>query len=191
MNAGRALFKIGAMKFRRLSQGSIRRGFTVGELILALSAGGLLLAFFAPVYEKAKNMATLRATIADMHMWERAITDYVSDFGAAPTNPNGKINYKKPILRELLPYLERVKTTDLWGSSYWIWTQAGIDEYGIRTAGVQDFVIVSLGKKGLRENWTYDPRQPQAGHYLVSSSKDFEKDLVLWNGRFVRGPINP
>jgi hypothetical protein len=48
---------------------------------------------------------------------------------------------------------------DLWGFSYWIWTRAGIDEYGIKTTGAEDFIIVSLGKKEIRENGTDDPRR--------------------------------
>jgi hypothetical protein len=126
-----------------------------------------------------------------MEMWSRAIERYAIDHGAAPTNPNGRLTYKKPILLELLPYLERVRITDLWGFSYWIWTGPGIDEFGIRTTGPEDFLIVSMGKKEWRESWTFDPRRPQAGLFEIRDEEDFNKDVVLWNGRFVRGPKQP
>lgn len=166
-------------------------GIPVRTLILYLVAAILLLFLLIPFYQKAKNTATLRSTLADMRMWEKAIKDYISDFGSAPTNPNGKINYKKPILRELMPYLKRIRISDWWGSSYWIWTGAGVEKYGIRTAGPEDFIIVSLGRKGIRDNWKFDPRRPQEGFFECRSPRDFEKDIVLWNGRIVRGPRNP
>jgi type II secretory pathway pseudopilin PulG len=164
------------------------KGFTILELGLGLAAVGLLLTLWIPLYEKAKNTATLRATMAEMQMWARGISDYIEDFGLAPTNPNGKISYKKPIVREMLPYLERVRTTDWWGFSYRIWTGKGIDKCGIRTTGAQDFIILSVGKEGIPENWTFDPNEPQAGFYEIRNIEDFEKDLILWDGRFVRCP---
>ena len=168
-----------------------RRGFTLPGLVLGLASAGLLAAFLIPHYQNAKNTATLRATMTDMEMWSRAIERYAIDHGAAPTNPNGRLTYKKPILRELLPYLERVCITDLWGFNYWIWTGPGIDEFGIRTLGPEDFLIVSMGKKEWRESWTFDPRRPRAGLFEVRHAEDFNKAVVLWNGRFVRGPKWP
>jgi hypothetical protein len=168
-----------------------RDGISVGTSILFLATAILLLFLLLPLYEKAKNTATLRATLADMHMWEMAIKGYISDFGSAPANPNGKINYKKPILRELMPYLKRIRIYDWWGFGYWIWTGANVDKYGIRTTGPGDFIVVSLGKKGIRDNWKFDPQLPQDGLFECRSPEDFEKDIVLWNGRFVRGPRIP
>jgi len=166
-------------------------GFAVWEFILLLAAAGLLLVFLIPVYRNAKNTVTLRATIADMRMWGKAIKAYESDFGAPPTNPNGRIHYKKPILRELMPYFERVRVSDLWGTPYRIWIGPGIEKYGIKTTGPGDILIVSLGKEGNQESWSYDPERPQAGLYELRGPEDFEKDIVIWNGRMVRGPIVP
>ena len=168
-----------------------RRGFTLPGLVLGLASAGLLVTLFIPLYRNAKNTATLRATMTDMEMWSRAIERYAIDHGAAPTNPNGRLTYKKPILRELLPYLERVRITDPWGFGYWIWTKAGIDEFGIRTTGPGDFLIVSMGKKERREGWTFDPQRPRSGLFEVRQAEDFEKNIVLWNGRIVRGPKQP
>jgi len=168
-----------------------RRGFTLPGLLLGLTSAGLLVMLFLPLYRNAKNTATLRATLADMEMWAGAIERYTIDHGEAPTNPNGRLTYKKTILRELLPYLERVRITDLWGFSFWIWTGPGIDEFGIRTTGPEDFLIVSMGKKARPESWTFDPMRPRAGLFEIRQAEDFEKDIVLWNGRFVRGPKQP
>lgn len=179
------------MRETRPSRQNVSGGFAVWEFLLLLAAAGLLLVFLVPIYRSAKNTVTLRATIADMRMWDKAIKAYESDFGVAPTNPNGRIHYKKPILRELMPYFERVRVSDLWGSPYRIWIGPGIEKYGIKTTGPGDILIVSLGKEGNQENWSYDPERPQAGLYALRGPEDFEKDIVLWNGRMVRGPINP
>jgi len=165
-----------------------RRGFTLPGLALALASASLIVALFIPFYRNAKNTATLRATIADMEMWGRAIERYAIDHGAAPTNPNGRLTYKKPIVQELLPYLDPVRITDLWGFSYWIWTGPGIDKFGIKTTAPGDFLIVSTGKKDRPEGWRYDASRPQAGLFEILEPEDFEKDIVLWNSRIVRGP---
>lgn len=167
------------------------RGFTILGLLCGLGAFGLLAVGFIPLYQNAKNAVTLRATMADMQMWTKAIQAYVSDKGIAPPDPNGPISFKKPIVRELLPYLERVQTTDWWGFSYWIWTGPGIDQYGIRTTGPADFIIVSVGKEGIREAWKYDSAHPQAGYHGIRELDDFKKDIVLFNGEFLRRPMNP
>ena len=168
-----------------------RRGFTFVSLLLCVSAGGILLALLFPVYERARDTATLRQTLSDMAMWRDAMERYVSDHGAAPTNPNGKVRYKKPILREMLPYLDRVRSADWWGGNYWIWTGAGTQEYGLSLTRPTDYLIVSLGKGCIRENWRFDPVHPRAGYFEINGPSDFEKDVILWNGRFVRTPVIP
>jgi len=175
----------------RSFQSPERRGFTILGLLCGLGAFGLLAVLFIPIYQNAKNAVTLRATMADMEMWTKAIQSYISDKGMAPANPNGWISFKKPIVRELLPYLERVQTTDWWGFSYWIWTGPGIDQYGIRTTGPAEFIIASLGKEGIREGWKFDADNPQAGYHKIRELDDFKKDIVLHNGKFLRRPMNP
>jgi hypothetical protein len=141
-----------------------------------------------PVFDRAKSRATLRATLADMAMWQRALQAYIVDHGTAPTNPGGRIRYKKPILRDMLAYLPHIRSSDWWGSNYLIWTGPGNHEYGIRTTAKADVILVSTGKGGLRETWTFDPARPQAGLFEVREPSDYEKDIVFWNGLMVRGP---
>jgi type II secretory pathway pseudopilin PulG len=171
--------------------GGPQRGFTLAGLLVGISLAVIMATLCVPLFRNAKNTATLRATIADMETWARAIERYTADHGAAPTNPNGRLTYKKPIVRELMPYLDRIKITDLWGFGYWIWTGPGIGKFGLKTTGPGDFIIMSLGKKERPEAWRFDPARPRAGLFTVREPEDFEKDIVLWNGRFVRGPIWP
>jgi len=167
-----------------------RRGFTLFGLLFALVVVSLLVTLFIPIYDRAKSNATLRATLADLDMWQRAVQAYISDHGMAPTNPGGRIRYKKPILRDMLAYLPHIRSTDWWGNNYLIWTGPGNHEYGIRTAGKTDVILVSTGKGGLRETWTFDPARPRAGLYEIRETSDYEKDIVIWNGRLARGPFS-
>ncbi len=54
--------------------------------------------------------------------------------------------------------------------------------------GDDDFVIVSYGRKGVNENFVYVPATPDSGLFTVSGMADFEKDLMSWNGTWIRGP---
>jgi type II secretory pathway pseudopilin PulG len=164
------------------------RGLTLGGLGLIVTAGAVLTAAVLPIYRRAYDRTTQRSTIADMRVWARAIEAYAADHGEAPPNPNGDITYKKPIVAALLPYLGRLRTADWWGFHYLIWTGSGPAVSGLELTGPRDYVIVSRGKGGLRESWRYDATAPEAGRYEARKPADFEKDLVLWNGRPVRWP---
>ena len=164
------------------------RGFTVGHLILTIAFFFILVLAGIPFYKKAKERATQVSTMSDMRMWGRAFSSYFEDKGKAPTNPRGALNYKKPIIMELSPYLEAIRILDWWGFTFWIWTGAGNTAYGITTQKKKDFLLVSTGKAGLRENWKYDPQKPEAGFFKVSDIIDFDNDLIMWNNTFIRCP---
>lgn len=164
------------------------KGFTVFHLLLLIVLLTLLVLVSIPFFRKAKERATQVSTMADMTMWGRALASYIEDEGTAPTNPRGELSYKKPIIMEAAPYLDAIRIVDWWGHRFWIWTGAGNREYGIITKSPKDFMIVSMGKEGLREGWGYDPDNPDAGFFEVKSLEDFENDLIMWNNTFIRCP---
>jgi hypothetical protein len=163
-------------------------GVTAAGLVLCLAAAALLAALAVPLHESARNTAALRSTLADIRSWDRALGAYVAAKGAAPANPKGPIIFKKPIVEELAPYMDQFRTLDWWGFNYQVWTGPGNFEYGIRLDGAADYLLVSTGKGGVRETWTYDSGRPEAGLYALEAAEDYEKDIVIWNGRLVRGP---
>jgi hypothetical protein len=165
-----------------------RRGITAAGLVLALAAAGLLIALAVPIHEQARNAAAFRSTLSDIRLWDDAVKAYVAAKGAAPPNPKGPILFKKPFVDELAPFMPQFRTLDWWGYNYQVWTGPGNREYGIALTAAEDYLIVSTGKGGVREAWIYDPARPDAGLFAVESAEDYEKDLVLWNGRLVRGP---
>jgi hypothetical protein len=163
-------------------------GTTVAGLVLCLAAAALLVALAVPIHERARDTAGLRSTLADIRSWDQAFGAYIAARGVAPSNPKGPIIFKKPIVEELAPYMDQFRTLDWWGFNYLVWAGPGNSEYGIRLEGPADYLLVSTGKGGVRETWTYDPARPDAGLYALETAEDYEKDIVIWNGRLVRGP---
>jgi len=165
-----------------------KNGFTVWGLILSLVILGILLAVLIPLYLRAKERATQKSTMADMLMWGEAMALYIEENSVAPTNPRGPLNYKKLIINELTPYLEAIRIVDWWGHAFYVWTRKAENWYGIPATTDKDFIISSRGKEGLQEGWKYEPENPESGYFEIEKYKDFEKDLVLWNKKFIRCP---
>jgi hypothetical protein len=112
----------------------------------------------------------------------------VNDHAKAPSNPFGVLHYKKQIIQDLMPYFRAIRIVDWWANPFWIWTGKGNDVYGLRTSDDRDFVMASFGRKRVKEDWSYDADHPESGCYEVRDRKDFERDIVMWNGRFIRCP---
>jgi len=165
-----------------------KNGFTVWELILSLVILGLLLAVLIPLYLTAKERATQKSTMAALKNWGEAIASYTAEHSVAPSNPRGIMNYKKPVIEELSPYLNSIAVFDWWGNPFRIWIGKGISQYGITTTNNKDFIIASFGKYGMQDGWKYDPRNPDSGFFEIKKREDFKNDLVLWNNKFIRWP---
>jgi hypothetical protein len=80
--------------------------------------------------------------------------------------------------------------TDQWGRPLKVWTrQSCAGQFGIDAAGIgeDDYVIQSLGLDGLDEGFAYDSSSPQ-GFYSVDKMSDFNNDLIIWTGNWIRAP---
>jgi len=94
-------------------------------------------------------------------------------------------------------YLKVVPITDQWGNPIQAGTRSAcgtVGGWGIAYAdsspfGNDDFVIGSFGRDGDGPDPdAYNPSNPSAGLYSVSSMQDFNNDIVMWNGSMVIGP---
>jgi hypothetical protein len=132
--------------------------------------------------EKVKIAATEIMIIAT------ALVDYVTD--------HGEFNFERsPFIREdsdkykaLCPfYVESLPLSDPWGKSYWVLCGKDMDGslYGIPAGTKDEFLIFSYGRDGIMEDWVYDPKNGAAGLY---EGNDPDKDIVLFNGTFIRAP---
>ena len=132
--------------------------------------------------EKMKNAATEIMLIAT------ALVDYVTDHGEFSFKDFPFLHKDSDIYNALCPdYVKSLPISDPWGKSYLVICGKNIDGslYGIPSGGGADFLIFSKGRDGEAENWIYDPENGAAGLY---EGNDPDKDIVLFNGTFIRAP---
>ena len=84
-------------------------------------------------------------------------------------------------------YLPVLTINDQWGNNLLVYCgRACNGKYGITGCGPDDFIIVSLGRDGEMEDWEYDMDGPEKGLFRITKMEDFDKNLVMWNGNWIR-----
>jgi len=157
--------------------------------IVLVAIIGILAALIIPNAMVATQKSKSKETMRDISTISTAIADYVTDNGIAPAQ-DGTYNVMSDLYTALCPFYIRVlPIKDAWGNNFIVYCgEACKGEYGITEVGSDDFIVVSLGKGGGFEFWEFDSWNPEAGFFSSSSISDFEKDLVMWNGAWIRAP---
>jgi hypothetical protein len=134
---------------------------------------------------KEKQMNTMN----DIARLSIALLDYIKDHGVPPEQ-EGSYDEESKFFQELVSsYLETVPIMDAWGNGIQIFCgEAANGKYGITGCTSNDFVVVSFGRDGKMEKWEYDEEKPAAGYFTIKSADDFDKDLIMWNGSWIRAP---
>lgn len=135
---------------------------------------------------KEKQMYTMK----DIGTIATAVADYVTDNGVLPKQ-DGTYDENSEFYKALCPfYVKVLPITDRWGYKYRVYCGETIKgKYGISGCAEDDFMVVSFGKDGKEEDWEFDASNPGAGLYYIESAEDFDRDLIMWNGSWIRAPM--
>jgi len=130
--------------------------------------------------ESMKNITTISCGLAD----------YFADHGNMPTQ-NGTYEAADNFYKDISPfYLKELPLKDSWGGKFLVYCgQACNGKYGLKDCDQYDFLVVSLGRDGKKDDWEYDYSNAQGGLYKLLGPADFDGDLIMWNGTWIRAPL--
>jgi len=130
-----------------------------------------------------------KITMMEIAMITTALADYVSDNGVPPKQ-DGPYDENLEFIKALSPfYVRNLPVHDGWFGPYRVYCgEACNGKYGISGCGADDFVVVSYGRDRKKEDFEFNPSNPEAGLFDIESADDFDKDLIMWNGSWVRAP---
>lgn len=136
--------------------------------------------------DRGKQLESLR----EVTFINQAMTDYTADYGVPPEQA-GTYTTGSQLNEALSPfYIKVLPVTDGWEGGYRVYSGKACNGVyaGIEGCTEKDILIVSYGRDGKKESWAYDPKKPEAGLYELKSDSDYDKDLVIWNGNWIRAP---
>lgn len=130
-----------------------------------------------------------KTAMLDIITISTALADFVTDNGSAPKQ-EGLYSEDSSFYLALSPfYIKELPIKDPWGNNYRAYCGlACTGKFGISGAMTDDFIIASYGKDGEKEIWEFNAMNPEGGIFVVKDASDFDKDLVMWNGSWIRAP---
>ena len=148
---------------------------------------GIVAALFIPNFLTATQKAKHRTTMAEIAGISSAIESYLIDNGTVPTQ-DGEYDTGSNFYDALSPtYVVDLPIYDPWGNNILVFCGAACDgKYGITGSRMDDFIVVSLGRDGIMEDWEFDENEPDSGLFVLTGMGDFDKDIVMWNGSWIR-----
>ena len=136
--------------------------------------------------EKERQLKTMN----DISLVNAAISDHLTDYGFPPKQA-GTYDRQGDFHKALSPfYIKNLPFKDGWGNGFYVYTGLACNGIydGIKGSTEKDYIVISFGRDGKKESWKYNPKDPEAGIYVVTSDRDFDNDFVIWNGKMIRAP---
>jgi len=170
-------------------------GFVCGCLLLFVSSGSrfnhakaeaIIQEDPAIAEQKSKQKYSMKEIVSIA----TALADYITDHGIAPEQ-DGTYDENIEFCKVLAPfYIRNLPIYDGWGNPFRVYCGEACNGIyrGITGCDYRDFIVVSYGRDGKKEDWEYDPNNPAAGLYELVTLDDFDKDIVMWNGSLIRVP---
>lgn len=152
---------------------------------------GIIAAIAIPNLLVAKQRAMQKAAMMDIQKISTALLDYILD-NPEPSIREWSLNGGSELYHALVPdYSNSLPAKDPWGNEYRLYFSSSLKgQYGLseKDIGADDILVVSYGRDGLMEIWFFDADDPEAGLYSGFSMDEFDNDLVMWNGSWIRRP---
>lgn len=169
-------------------------GFTLIELLVVVAIIGIIagvLVAYGPQYiQNAKQKSTMK----DISTIATACASYATINGVAPASgiQEGILTSGNEFIRAISPeHMPVCPIKDKWGNPYVIYTGIKTAKFGGFTpemVGPEDFIIISYGRDGQDEGFSFDPHDPEKGAFVIKAITDYAKDLVSWNANWIRSP---
>ncbi len=169
----------------------LKKGFTLIEVLVVIGIVGILVSILWPVIASAIQKAKQKGTMQDINTIAKAITEYVTDNGVAPSQ-DGPLSTATTFYSSLSGfYLKVLPQIDQWGTPFYVYCGSAISGANVTgLSGIQDddFLIRSLGRDRNATPFTFDPLSPGSVFFTLNRMEAFNEDLVSWNGTWIHVP---